>query len=147
MLEGGKDIAIPIPGKPHLAQPLEAVIEALGTLGATEAIPLIEPFLAIPVKKIQYASARALYQLTKNPVYGERLVNALTQDELQLRRSALMDLGAIGYFPAAEAIANTLAENSLKLISLKGLLEYQLEQNSALTPESIKLMDLMDSLL
>jgi phycocyanobilin lyase alpha subunit len=39
--------------------------------------------------------------------------------DLQLRRAALMDVGAIGYLPAAEAISQTLAENSLKLISMK----------------------------
>ena len=71
-------------------------------------------------------------------------------NDLQLRRSALIDLGAIGYLPAAEAIALTLAENSMKLISLRGLLEYQLQQDSTnvdLSQESIQLMKLMDGLL
>ncbi|MGK7877623.1 MAG: HEAT repeat domain-containing protein [Xenococcaceae cyanobacterium] len=151
LLDGGVAAAKLVPGKPHLFQPYEAVIEALGTLGASEAVPLIQPFVEHPVPKVQYAAARAMYQLTGNPVYGERLVRALQGDELQLRRSALMDLGAIGYFPAGEAIAETLAENSLKLISLKGLLEHQLENNPiefpALSEESIQLMNLMDTLL
>lgn len=150
LLDGGVAAAKQVPGKPHLVQPYEAVIEALGTLGASEAIPQIEPFLGHSVPKVQYAAARALYQLTANQVYGERLVRALQAQDLQLRRSALMDLGAIGYFPAGEAIAETLAENSLKLISLKGLLECQLEKDSANSPlseESIQLMKLMDGLL
>ena len=92
-----------------------------------------------------------MYQLTKNSVYGEILVQALAVDELQLRRSALMDLGAVGYLPAGEAIAETLAENSMKLIALKGLLEKEIKQNEKqafeLTQESIKVMELMDSLL
>jgi phycocyanobilin lyase alpha subunit len=150
LLDGGVEAAQQVPGKPHLVQPYEAIIEALGTLQAKDAIAPIEPFLEHFVEKVQYAAARAMYQLTGNPIYGERLVQALEQDDLQLRRSALMDLGAIGYLPAADAIADTLAENSLKLISLKGLLETHLENqsiDSALSQESIQVMVLMDKLL
>lgn len=150
LLDGGIEAAVTVPGKPHLVQPYEAIIEALGTLGATEAIDSIEPFLNHTTEKVQYASARAMYQLTGNTAYGERLVEALEGDDLQLRRSALMDLGAVGYFPAAAAIANTLAENSLKLISLKGLLENHFKHqplNASLTEESIYIMKLMDGLL
>ena len=140
-----------IEGKPHPIQPYEAIIEALGTLEATEAIPLLKPFLRHSLAKIQYAAARAMYQLTQDSQYGEILVQALKGDELQLRRSALMDLGAVGYIKAGGAIAETLAENSLKLISLKGLLEYQVNQDSqstlTLSPTTRTLMDLMDSLL
>ena len=57
-----------------------------------------------------------MYQLTPDPQiaiqYGDRLVNALSNDDLQLRRAVLADLGAIGYLPAADAISQTLAENS-----------------------------------
>jgi phycocyanobilin lyase alpha subunit len=138
-------------GKPHLYQPYEAIIEALGTMGAKNAINLILPFLEHPTPKIKYATARAMFQLTRDPVYGNILVSALEGDELQLRRSALMDLGAIGYVESANAIANTLAENSLKLIAMKGLLESQIRQdeknNLDLSSTSIKLMELMDSLL
>jgi phycocyanobilin lyase subunit alpha len=77
---------------------------------------------------------------------------------LQLRRAALTDVGAIGYLPAAAAIAQTLAENSLKLIALKGLLEKQInpvgargrtpvQAEAELSPGAIVVMDLMDGLL
>ncbi|BAQ64006.1 HEAT repeat domain-containing protein [Geminocystis sp. NIES-3709] len=136
-------------GKPHLNQPYEAIIEALGTLQAKDALNLIKPFLDHPTPKIAYAAARAMYQLTRDDIYGEMLVSALEGEDLQLRRSALMDLGAIGYVKSGEAITETLAENSLKLIAMKGLLEYQIkqDQNSELSPDSIKLMNLMDTLL
>lgn len=140
-----------VEGKPHPIEPYEGIIEALGTLGASEAIPLIEPFLEHSTPKIQYAAARAMYQLTQDAQYGEILIEALAGGELQLRRSALMDLGVIGYVKAGKAIAETLAENSLKLISLKGLLEYQVNQDSqstlTISPPSIELMEFMDSLL
>jgi phycocyanobilin lyase alpha subunit len=60
-----------------------------------------------------------------------------------------MDLGAIGYLPAAKAIADTLAENSLKLIALKGILEHNLNQkvSLSLSSQAIEVMTLMDSLL
>jgi phycocyanobilin lyase alpha subunit len=149
LLVGGTEDTEPIPGKPHLREPYDAVIEAIGTLGATEAISDIEPFTDHPFRRIQYAALRAMYQLTGEAVYGDRLIEALRGDDLQLRRSALMDLGAIGYLRAAEPIAATLAENSLKLIALQGLLEHHLRQTSetSLSEEAVHLMNLMDSLL
>ncbi len=140
-----------VAGKPHVIEPYEAIIEALGTLNAIEAISVIKPFANHSIPKVQYATARAMYQLTQEAQYGEILVQALEGDSLQLRRSALMDVGAVGYIPAGTAVAETLAENSLKLISLKGLLEYQVNQDSSssitISDESKQLMDLMDSLL
>ncbi|MCS6942716.1 MAG: HEAT repeat domain-containing protein [Geminocystis sp.] len=139
-----------IPGKPHPHEPYEAIIEALGTLGDKEAIPLIEAFLEHPIPKVAYAAARAMYQLTGDSQYGEILVRALQGEELQLRRSALMDLGAIGYTPAAEAISETLAENSLKLIAMKGLLEAEISRmppGGEVCGNTVRIMNLMDELL
>lgn len=144
---------IPAPEPPHLVQPFDAILEALGTLGAMDAVPDILPFLDHPVPRIRYAANRAMYQLTPNPEiasqYGDRLVQALSNNDLQLRRTVLADVGAIGYLPAADAIAQTLAENSLKLISLKGLLEKQLQHTTPphLSAGAIKVMTLMDELL
>lgn len=152
LLAGGVTAAVQVPGKPHLIQPYSAIIEALGTLKATEAIALIQPFLEHSVERVKNSAARAMFQLTGERYYGDLLARGLDAADLQLRRSALMDLGAIGYLPAAEAIANTLAENSLKLIALKGLLENHLLQPDpdrppSLSPETIQVMKLMDSLL
>lgn len=144
---------LPATEPPQLAQPYDAILEGLGTLGATEAIPEICPFLDHFIPRIQYSAARAMYLLTadadKANQYGDRLVQGLSNDNLQLRRTVLADLGAIAYLPAAEAIAQTLAENSLKLIALKGLLEKQLQQTTLpdLSPGAIKVMTLMDELL
>ena len=151
LLEGGVAAATRVTGKPHLVQPYEAIIEALGTLGAVEAVEAkdaIEPFVEHPTEKVKYAAARAMYQLTGEERYGDILVRALSGDDLQLRRSALMDLGAIGYLKAGRAIADTLAENSMKLIALKGLLETELQkEDTDISVESINIMNLMDSLL
>lgn len=143
---------LPAPEPPHLVQPFDAILEALGTLQAHVAQPLIQPFLDHPVAKIQYAAARALYQLSSGDqanLYGDRLIAALAGEDLQLRRAALADLGAVGYYAAAEPIAQTLAENSLKLIALKGLLETQLGHSELpnLNQEAIHVMQLMDDLL
>ncbi|MBD2464914.1 HEAT repeat domain-containing protein [Oscillatoria sp. FACHB-1407] len=143
---------LPAPEPPQLAQPFDAILEALGTLGAMDAIADILPFLDHAIPRIRYSAARAMYQLSPHAEanhYGDRLVQALTHPDLQLRRAVLADLGAIGYLPAAEAIAQTLAENSLKLISLKGLLEKQLQQTQLpeLSEGAVKVMTLMDDLL
>lgn len=148
LLDGGIESAVRVPGKPHLVQPYEAIIEALGTLKATEATEQISPFTKHPTEKVKYAAARAMYQLTREDKYGDILIKALEGDDLQLRRSALMDLGAVGYLKAGGAIAETLAENSMKLIALKGLLETDLKnQDSEISTESINIMKLMDALL
>lgn len=147
LLEGGLEAAQP--QGVRLPQPYNAILEALGMLGTTEAISLIEPFLNHPFEMLQYAAARAMYELTHNPSYAERLVQALSGEKLPLRRAAMADLGAIGYLPAAEAIAKTLAENSLKLIALKGVLEREVQQTALpqLSEGSIQVMALMDELL
>lgn len=149
LLDGGVAAGVQVLGRPHLTQPYEAVIEALGAIGATEAIPLIQPFLEHPVPRVQCATARAMYQLTNNPFFGEYLVKKLDSSDLKLRRVVLSDLGAIGYLAAAKAIALAAVENSFKLIALKGLLERQLreELDESLSEDAIRVINLMDSLL
>ncbi|MBW4481601.1 MAG: HEAT repeat domain-containing protein [Tildeniella torsiva UHER 1998/13D] len=151
LLAGGVAAAVAVPDKPHLVQPYNAVLEALGTLGATDAIDEISPFLEHEVAQVQNAATRALYQLTGEATYCDRLVQRLQEPNLQLRRSAMMDLGAIGYLPAAQPIAATLAENSLKLIALQGVLESHLRQTGfpkfGLTDDARQVLVLMDELL
>lgn len=150
LLDGGVAAAQQVPGRPHLAQPYEAVLEALGSLQATIAVDLIQPFIEHPVARVQYAALRAMYQLTQDDAYGQRLVQALEQSDVKLSRVALLDLGAIGYLPAADAIAQASAENSFKLIGLKGLLKHQIGDDSntlQLSDGAIRVMKLMDSLL
>lgn len=147
LLTGGVEAAVPVPERPHLTQPYDSVIEALGALQAKQAISLIQPFLEHSQAKVQYAATRAMYQLTQEDSYGQRLTQALEGNDLQLRRTALSDLGAIGYLPAKEAIARCAAENSFKLLALKGLLEHQAKLHAAPTQDAIQVMTLMDSLL
>ncbi len=154
LLAGGVAMAQPVPGRPHLAQPYEAVLEALGSLTATVAVNQIRPFLAHPMARVRYAAARAMYQLTQDNGYGEQLVQALhDSSDVQLRRTILSDLGAIGYLPAADAIAQAPVENSFKLLALKGLLERAIllapAENTlgGIPATAVRLMTLMDGLL
>ncbi|MEI6445618.1 MAG: HEAT repeat domain-containing protein, partial [Nostocales cyanobacterium ELA583] len=150
LLDGGVEAAVQVPGFPHLAQPYTAVLEALGAMGATEAISLVQPFLQHSVPRLQCSAARAMYQLTQDSTYGELLVKTLATGDLKMRRVVLGDLGAIGYLAAAEAIAQAQVESSFKLIALKGLLEYQLPEQSdtfGISEQAIRVMNLMDSLL
>ncbi|MBE9182138.1 HEAT repeat domain-containing protein [Oculatella sp. LEGE 06141] len=148
-LEGGVEANQMVSGRPHLAQPAEAAMEALESLQATEAVPLIEPFLNHPVQRVQHAAARAMYVLTQTPAYGERLVLALSDADLKLRRSLLLDLGASGYLLGADVIAHAAVESSFKIIALKSLLESHFKQLGAVTLSSPakRVMALMDALL
>jgi phycocyanobilin lyase subunit alpha len=138
-----------LPNGEDFSQPYDAILEALGTLGATISVPLIQPFLEHPIPRVRFAGLRSMYQLTQDTVYGDRLVQALSNSDLQVRRALLSDLGAIGYLPAAVPISQTHAENSLKLIALKGLLESQIIQSpfDRLSDGAIEVMQLMDELL
>jgi phycocyanobilin lyase subunit alpha len=131
------------------SEPYDAILEALGTIGATIAVPLIQHFLEHPIPRVRFAALRAMYQLTHDTLYGDRLVAALSNNDLQVRRALLSDLGAIGYLPAAVPISQAHAENSLKLIALKGLLEAQILLSPAdrLSEGAIEVMQLMDELL
>lgn len=153
LLQGGIEAARLVPGRPHLAQPYEAVMEALGMLAPRtqweqEAKDLIHPFLEHSTERVRYSATRAMYQLTGDSAYGDRLIQALSADDINIRRVALSDLGAVGYLPAADAIFHAAAENSFKLFSLKGLLERQVaETGAAPSPDAIHIMELMDKLL
>ncbi len=147
LLAEPESVPHPAPELPYLAQPFDAIIEALGTLGAKEAVGLISSYLEHEVPRIRFAAARALYQLTTDRErYGEILIAGLRSPDLQLRRAVLADIGAIGYLGAAQPVADTLAENSLKLLALKGILEQNLPPDY-LTADTIGVMNLMDSLL
>lgn len=151
LLDGGVAAAVGVEGKPHLVQPYNAILEALGSLGDGTLTVAIAPFLEHGDAQVRNAAARAMYQITGETQYAERLVKVLGHDQLQLRRAALMDLGAVGYLAGADAIANTLAENSMKLMALRGVLEHQLGADEpadlSLSAESRRVMTLMDSLL
>jgi phycocyanobilin lyase subunit alpha len=138
-----------LPAGEDFSQPYDAILEALGTLGATSAVPVIQPFIEHPIPRVQFAGLRSMYQLTQDPLYGDRLVRSLSNSDLQVRRALLSDLGAIGYLPAAVPISQTHAENSLKLIALKGILEAQILVSplDRLSEGAIEVMQLMDALL
>ena len=129
---------------PKLQEPCEALIEALGDIGVVEpsVLATIQPFLEHDRPLIRSAAARALLQLTGEPAWGERLVQLLDHPQLQVRRAALMDLGAVGWRAALEPIRRTHAENSLKLIALRGLVE-----RGSGEPSTETLLEAMDELL
>ncbi len=136
------------PASSRLQEPCEALLEALGSLGqATPTVlAVIEPFVAHERPLIRSAACRALLQLTGDHRWGEQLVELLDHPQLQVRRAALMDLGAAGWRPALEPIRCTLAENSLKLIALRGLAE-NLQPPAMSDPATTAVLAVMDDLL
>lgn len=110
---------------PRLQEPCEAMLEALGAIGGADAevLAVIRPFTEHERPLVRSAACRALLQLTGEPHWAEQLLQLLEHPQLQVRRAALMDLGAVGWRAALEPIRRTPAENSLKLIALRGLVE------------------------
>jgi phycocyanobilin lyase alpha subunit len=87
-------------------------------------------------------------QLTDDSHWGQQLLALLEHPQLQVRRAALMDLGAAGWRPALEPIRRTLAENSLKLMALRGLVENPAGPHATrLDEETTALLAVMDELL
>lgn len=151
----------PRPGTSRLMEPCEALLEALGDLGwqeedgstTTDRELLLEVVRAYGDHErplIRSAAYRSLLQLTQEDCWGEQLVEMLGHSELQVRRAALLDLGVTGWRPAGTAVAQTLAENSLKLIALRGLVENSPARNQpspSPSPEEVELLLAMDDLL
>lgn len=149
LASGPEGAGAPRENSPKLREPCEALIEALGDIGLatppgenTLVAAVIEPFSGHGRPLIRSAAARALLQLTAELRWGELLLELLGHPQLQVRRAALMDLGAVGWRPALEPIRRTLAENSLKLIALRGLVEHGSGE-----PEAERVLAVMDELL
>ncbi len=134
----------------NLDQPYEAILEVLGRLKAHSVRSLIEPFLNHSVVRIRLGATRSMYGLTGEDRYGNLLIEALSNPDINIRRVALTDLGEIGYLPATEAIARAQTENSFKLLALKRILDAHLP-NVNHDPELLEnlqqVMLLMDDLL
>jgi phycocyanobilin lyase subunit alpha len=133
-----------------LDQPYEAILEVLGRLKANSVRSLIEPFLNHSVVRIRLGATRSMYGLTGEDRFGELLIEALSNPDVNIRRVALTDLGEIGYLPATQAIARTQTENSFKLLALKRILDAHLpnvDRNPELLENLQQVMLLMDDLL
>lgn len=132
---------------PRLQEPCEALLEALGEIGvaSAEVEAVITPFTGHDRPLIRSAACRALLQLSGEARWAEELLGLLLHPQLQVRRAALMDLGASGWRPALEPIRTTLAENSLKLIALRGLVEQGSRHEPHIPTEAV--LAAMDSLL
>lgn len=138
------------PGSPKLQEPCEAMLEALGEIedSASEVLDVIRPFLDHEFPIIRSAAFRALLQLTGDSRWGEELLQLLEHPQLQVRRAALMDLGAVGWRPALRPICRTHTENSLKLIALRGLAENRRGTSPDMDDDgTIAVLAAMDALL
>ena len=147
-LASGPQVAgAPREDSPRLQEPCEALLEALGDIGigGEEVLAVIHPFTRHERPLIRSAACRALLQLSDDARWANELLALLQHPQLQVRRAALMDLGASGWRPALEPIRATLAENSLKLIALRGLVENG-ERHEA-TIDVTRVLEVMDALL
>jgi phycocyanobilin lyase alpha subunit len=125
LASGPQGAGAPRADSPRLQEPCEAMLEALGAIGvASEPVcAVVALFTDHELPLIRSAACRALLQLTGEARWAGDLVALLEHPHLQVRRAALMDLGAVGWRPALQPICLSLAENSLKLIALRGLVE------------------------
>ncbi|GAB4211965.1 MAG: HEAT repeat domain-containing protein [Synechococcales cyanobacterium] len=124
---------------PEAEYPWEALIRALGSLGAQETAPLIRPFLHHASERVQAAAAGVLYRFTGEESLAEQLVRGLQHDNVNVRRAVLTDLGETGYVPAAEAMTKADVAVSLKLNALKRLFDVAIQgQSSTQVPRIAK---------
>ncbi|GAB4217898.1 MAG: HEAT repeat domain-containing protein [Synechococcales cyanobacterium] len=127
--------------------PLEAVMETLGRLGCRRAVPELLPLIEHDHPRLASAACRALFLLTGDPAYVERLLLGLTHDNIHVRRGVLFDLAATGYVPAAAAVANAALETNLKLLALKTLADEHLRRHPTDTTAIRPLLTCLDHLL
>ncbi len=126
---------------------LEAIIEALGQLKPATALEPIRPYLEHDSIRLQCAAARACYRISQDPTFAQRLLPVLAHENVHLRRAALLDLGASGYLPGAQAIATAAVEANIKVLALKQLVEVNLKQPGAFRAELRQVLLLIDELL
>ncbi|MFS8853848.1 HEAT repeat domain-containing protein [Synechococcus sp. H55.7] len=126
---------------------LEAIIEALGHLQVAAALEPIRLYLEHTSIRLQCAAARACYRLTGDPAFAQRLLSVLEHTNIHLRRAALLDLGASGYLPAAQAIAAAAVESNIKLLALKQLVEMNLKHQESPSAKLQQVLRLIDELL
>ncbi|HJN36397.1 MAG: HEAT repeat domain-containing protein [Prochlorococcus sp.] len=131
-----------------LGRILEALLEALGAIGdqSEAVVAVIQPFAQHERPLVSSAACRALLQLTQEPRWAEPIEALLGHTSVLIRRGALLDLGAAGWMPSLPAIQATQAENSLKLIALKGLAE-QARRDQANEKSITAVLAAMDALL
>ncbi len=108
---------------------LESLIEALGDLQYPAALETVTSYLQHPSVRVRCAAARAGYRLTQDPARIDPLLAVLQDENIHLRRAALLDLGATGYLQGADAIATAPVETNIKLLALKALLDVHLPQD------------------
>jgi phycocyanobilin lyase subunit alpha len=104
-------------------QPYEVLIETLGDLRTTEAVPFIRPFLNDASERLRCAAARALFQLTGDLTCIDLLLTTLHSSDINMRRAALFDLAETGHLPIVSAIATAEVTANLKLFALKQLVD------------------------
>lgn len=131
----------------HPSDAIEAVLETLGSLGSPLALAAIRPYAEHEHPRLAHAACRALYHLTGDPAYLERLVAGLEHSNVHIRRGALFDLAATGAIQAAPAIRHAPLETNLKLVALKTLGETYLRQFPDATTELQPLLACLDALL
>ena len=129
-----------IDGTAFLNEPCEALIEALGDIGAncTTIHNRILPFCKHPRPLVRAAACRSLLQLTGASQWAAELETLLEHPEPLVRRGALLDLGATGWTASLPAIKTAAVETSLKLVALRGLAECS---------DDTAVLDAMDDLL
>lgn len=123
------------------------LIEALGQLQVAAALGQIRPYLEHPSIRLQCAAARACYRLTGDPTFVQPLLSVLSHPNIHLRRAALLDLGASGYLPAAQAMAAAAVEANIKLLALKQLVELNLRRGKEAGTDLHQVLRLIDELL
>ncbi|MEB3177142.1 MAG: HEAT repeat domain-containing protein [Synechococcus sp.] len=137
----------------RLQEPCDALVEAIGDLARGQQdqrlMALVEPFTRHERPVLRSSAYRALLLISGDQRWGQELLQLLEDARLQVRRAVLMDLGACGWREAAQALASCPAENSLKLIALRGLVEQPLLGGApaALGDAERNLLTLMDQLL
>ena len=131
----------------HPTDALEAVLETLGELGSLAALPGIQPYADHVHPRLAHAACRALYRLTGDPQFLERLIKGLQHPNLHIRRGALFDLAATGAVEVAGVIQQAPLETNLKLVGLKTLAEVYVRRHPQALGELKPVLDSIDALL
>ena len=103
-------------------KPVEALIEALASLGIWQVSEKIKPFLQSESERVVSSAASFFFCCTGDKNYLDQIVLLLNHDNRFIRQSAAFDLARIGTLAAAKPILAANIPNNVKMYAIRAIL-------------------------
>ena len=111
-------------------KPVEALIEALASLGIWQVSEKIKPFLQSDSERVVSSAASFFFCCTGDTNYLDQIAGLLRHENRFVRQSAAFDLARIGTLAAAEPILAANIPNNVKMYAIRAILSDSLPKST-----------------